>query len=403
MSKHWQARWITDNSFSSMEPLDLFHKEMDAAESETHREDLQHHHWLVRTTFDLASINLESVPLYMIITADDYYKLYLNGRFVAQGPAQNDAGHYYYNRIEVGSFLQEGNNVISVHVYYQGLVNRAYNSGDYRQGLIAELTTGDRVLVKTDETWRAKRAEGFQKGDTFGYLTQFTEHIDARKSESFTFEFVNAAGNHGTATATVNNIAAKSKAKPGTVILSDDNGYDTGLLDGTYNVTMNMWYGENGRIYKLYENDVLIDTKILTDNSPNAQTVTTAVYGKKNGIYRYYAELTNSFGTTTSATHVVTVTKAAPEKSILSNDNWDGDGNFKVSMNMWWGTNGGTYNLYENGILIYTEALANHTPNAQSSVMTVANRAKGYYEYRAELTNYAGTTSSEKMIVNVTK
>ncbi|CAN7286796.1 family 78 glycoside hydrolase catalytic domain [Paenibacillus sp. LjRoot56] len=183
MSKHWQARWITDTPFRSMEPLDLFHKEMDAAESEAHREDLQHHHWLVRTTFNLASADLEAVSLYMDITADDYYKLYLNGRFVAQGPAQNDAGHYYYNRIEVGSFLQEGNNVIAVHVYYQGLVNRAYNSGDYRQGLIAELTTGDRVLVKTDETWRAKRAEEYMKGEAFGYSTQFVEHIDARKSE----------------------------------------------------------------------------------------------------------------------------------------------------------------------------------------------------------------------------
>ncbi|NOU65600.1 hypothetical protein GC096_16320 [Paenibacillus sp. LMG 31461] len=201
----------------------------------------------------------------------------------------------------------------------------------------------------------------------------------------------------------MNNIAAKSKAKPGTVVLSDDNGYDTGLLDGTYNVTMKLWHGENGRIYKLYENDVLIDTQILTDNSPNAQTVVSAVYGKMNGAYRYYAELTNSFGTTTSGIHVVTVTKAAPDKPVLSGDNWDGDGNFKVSMNMWWGTNGGAYHLYENGVLIYTEALTNHTSNAQSSVMTVTNRAIGNYEYRAELVNYAGATFSDKMIVNVTK
>ncbi|KRE75483.1 hypothetical protein [Paenibacillus sp. Soil750] len=108
------------------------------------------------------------------------------------------------------------------------------------------------------------------------------------------------------------------------MVLSDDNGYDTALQNGKYNVTMNMWYGENGRIYKLYENDVLIDTKILTDNSPNAQTVVSAVYGKKNGTYRYFAELTNAFGTTTSSTHVVTVTKAAPDKPVLSNDNYAG-------------------------------------------------------------------------------
>ncbi|MNI17994.1 hypothetical protein D3C73_713880 [compost metagenome] len=220
---------------------------------------------------------------------------------------------------------------------------------------------------------------------------------------SFTFEFVDAAGNHGTVTATVSNIVSKSKAKPGAPILSDDNGYDTGLQDGNYQVTMNMWYGENGKIYKLYENDVLIDTKILTDNSPIVQTVATAVYGKKNGTYRYYAELTNAFGTTTSNTHVVTVTNAAPDKPVLTNDNWDGDGNFKVSMNMWWGTNGEVYHLYENGVLIYTNSLTNHTPYAQAEVTALTNKTIGSYQYRGELVNYAGATSSDTIIVNVTK
>jgi uncharacterized protein YjdB len=220
---------------------------------------------------------------------------------------------------------------------------------------------------------------------------------------SFTFEFVDSNGKKGTATAIVNNIVSKSKAKPGAAILSDDNGYDTGLQDGSYNVTMNMWYGENGKIYKLYENDVLIDTKVLADNSPSAQVTSTPINNKNNGTYRYYVELTNAYGTTTSSTHVVTITKAAPDKPVLSGDNWDGDGNFKVSMNMWWGTNGTTYNLYENGVLIYTEALRNHTPSAQSAVTAITNKIKGTYEYRGEIVNYVGASSSDTMIVKVTK
>jgi aryl-phospho-beta-D-glucosidase BglC (GH1 family) len=218
---------------------------------------------------------------------------------------------------------------------------------------------------------------------------------------SFNFEFVDAAGNQGTATAVVNNIESKSKAIPGKPILSDDNGYDTGLHDGNFKVTMNMWYGDNGRIYKLYENDVLIDTKILTDDSPNVQTAVTDISGKQNGTYHYYTESTNAFGTTRSDVLTVTVTQATPVIPILSSDNWDGDGNFQVSMNMWWGTNGTTYRLYENGVLIDTQTLTNQTPFAQSAVMTVANKTAGTYEYRAELVNYAGIITSDTLIVQV--
>ncbi|MCU6791318.1 Ig-like domain-containing protein [Paenibacillus sp. WQ 127069] len=231
-----------------------------------------------------------------------------------------------------------------------------------------------------------------------GGLSSYTFYYNG----SFTFEFVDSHGMKGTATAIVNNILSNSKAKPGVITLSDDNGYDTGIQDGSYQITMNMWYGENGSLYKLYENDALIDTKVVADNSPHAQAVTTRIHEKKNGTYRYYAELINAYGTTTSGTHVVTVSKAAPDKPILSADKWDGDGNFKVSMNLWWGTNGTTYHLYENGVLIYTKAMRNHTPSAQSAVTAITNKIKGSYEYRGELVNYAGATSSDTIIVQVT-
>jgi hypothetical protein len=200
----------------------------------------------------------------------------------------------------------------------------------------------------------------------------------------------------------VNNIISKSKAKPGKPALTNNNGYDTGIDDGTYNVMINMWYGENGRLYKLYENGVLIDTQILSDDTPNAQTAVTAISGKTNGTYHYYVELTNAYGITRSDVLTVTVTQAAPAVPVLSNDNWDGDGNYKVTMNLWWGTNGTTYRLYENNVLIATQNIADHSPSAQSTVTNITNKGAGVYVYYAELVNYAGITSSEKMIVNVT-
>lgn len=193
----------------------------------------------------------------------------------------------------------------------------------------------------------------------------------------------------------------KATGVPGQWVLSNNNGQDTGLLDGDYQITMNMWWGNNGTVYKLYENGALIDTQTLRDDSPAAQTAVTNITGKENGTYTYTAELTNSFGTTVSAAHVVIVKDAAPAKPVLSNDNWDGDGEYKVTMNLWWGMNGKEYRLYENGILIDTQTLTAGTPNAQTASTSITNRSPGVYEYRAELLNDQGVSESAIMKVTV--
>ncbi|WP_458460298.1 DUF5689 domain-containing protein [Paenibacillus sp.] len=190
---------------------------------------------------------------------------------------------------------------------------------------------------------------------------------------------------------------------PGKPVLSSDTGYTTGLFEGSYNVSMNLWWGENGSEYKLYENGVLVDTQKLTATTPSAQFAKTAITGKANGTYTYVAELTNDKGTTRSDELTVQVTNAAPGKATLSQNNWDGDGNYNVSMNLWWGTNATEYRLYENDVLIDTQALNAATPASQSAVTELSDRANGTYTYRAELINAAGVTSTETITVQVTK
>lgn len=190
---------------------------------------------------------------------------------------------------------------------------------------------------------------------------------------------------------------------PGKPVLSHNNGHDTGLNDGSYSVTMNLWWGNNGSEFKLYENGVLISTQSLTDASPAAQTASIDITGKANGTYTYTGELTNAYGTSTSNTLVITVTDASPGKPVLSQDNWDGDGSYKVTMNLWWGTNGSEYRLYENGQLIDTKSLVEAAPRAQNAMTEITGRAIGVYEYRCELVNAAGVTSSETIFVKVVK
>nr|WP_260866382.1 DUF5689 domain-containing protein [Paenibacillus xylanexedens] len=194
-----------------------------------------------------------------------------------------------------------------------------------------------------------------------------------------------------------------AEGAPGKPVLSSDNGYASGLSDGSYTVSMNLWWGENATEYKLYENGVLVDTQKLTAVSPSAQFAKTAITGKGNGTYTYVAELINAKGATRSDELTVNIAHAAPGKAVLSQNNWDGDGEYTVTMNLWWGTNATEYRLYENDVLIDTQSLTAATPSAQMAKTDLSGRANGTYTYRAELVNAAGVTSTETITVQVSK
>ncbi|MCQ6561602.1 family 78 glycoside hydrolase catalytic domain [Paenibacillus mendelii] len=181
MDKTWTGLWITDERFTNMPKLELFHKELEIRQTHSHEESMKNVHMLIHKTFELNRVGKEA---WLDITADDYYKLYINGQLVGQGPAQSSNDHYYYNRYNVTPYLKQGNNVIAVHLYYQGLICRAYNSGDYRQGMIAELEMDGRLIVYSDQTWLYRIAEEYSSGGIIGYNTQFLEAIDSRKKRA---------------------------------------------------------------------------------------------------------------------------------------------------------------------------------------------------------------------------
>ncbi|WP_404429420.1 fibronectin type III domain-containing protein [Microbacterium lacus] len=190
-------------------------------------------------------------------------------------------------------------------------------------------------------------------------------------------------------------------AKPGRGVLSANSGWTSGLHDGTFTISMNLWHGVGGSVFHLYENGELISTKLLTPNSPQAQLTTVDVTGKPNGTYVYTGELVNAAGVTATTSTTVKVKDAAPAAPVLSHDNWDKDGNYTLTANLWWGTNGTAYKLYENGVLIDSQELVAASPNAQSASTAVAARAPGTYRYVAEFSNAAGATTSKEIKVQV--
>jgi len=190
-------------------------------------------------------------------------------------------------------------------------------------------------------------------------------------------------------------------AAPARGVLSHDNGHDTGLLDGDFTVTMNLWWGQNATKLRVFENGTLISTVRLEYGGTAAQAARITVNGKTNGSYVYTGELVNSRGTTAVQPVTVTVKDAAPGVPVLSHDNWDRDGSYTVTANLWWGTNATSYRVFENGVLLTQGALEAKTPTAQRVAVPVTGRPAGTHTYRVEFVNAAGVTASRPVAVTV--
>ena len=77
--------------------------------------------------------------------------------------------------------------------------------------------------------------------------------------------------------------------------------------ESSFGMRMNMWWGNNGTLYELLEDGVVIHSEVLTDISPAAQSATVMINNKASGTYKYVARLTNSFGSSNSSTVNYTV------------------------------------------------------------------------------------------------
>ena len=204
-------------------------------------------------------------------------------------------------------------------------------------------------------------------------------------------------------TPTMYKVPDGSTQVPGVGVLAHDNRWDTGLADGDYTVTMNLWRGERASAFRLFENGELVATVPLEYAGTLPQQARVPIAGKANGTYAYTGELVNSTGTTATKSVTVEVTQANPATPRLTHDNRDGDGNFTLTANLWWGTNATSYRFYQGHTVIAEGSLTAATPQRQTASATVASAPAGTHTYRVEFSNEAGSTTSAPVAVTVRK
>lgn len=134
----------------------------------------------------------------------------------------------------------------------------------------------------------AEQAAGAREGaKARTLLAAYSQKVSSGAAAAFTMEQGNVLTRWA---AWISQGIPLAESAPGMPVLSDNNGHDTGLRDGDYAITMNLWWGNNGTGFKLYENGEKIEEGALTDQSPSAQSVQIKIAGRPNGTYVYTLE-----------------------------------------------------------------------------------------------------------------
>ena len=106
--------------------------------------------------------NLNEIPSSFIIhvSADNRFKLYVNGELAALGPSRGNLLHWRYETIDIARFLLKGRNIISAIVWDDG-DQRAIAQISYRTGFIVQGNSTLEEIVNTNSSWKCIRDTGY--------------------------------------------------------------------------------------------------------------------------------------------------------------------------------------------------------------------------------------------------
>ena len=109
---------------------------------------------MYRRSFDLAE-KPESFIIH--VSADNRYKLYVNGKLSSIGPQGSDWRHWRYETLDIAPYLQAGSNTLAIEVHNWG-PDRWFGSMSLRTAFMMRGATDKEALVNTsyEDEWRAK-------------------------------------------------------------------------------------------------------------------------------------------------------------------------------------------------------------------------------------------------------
>jgi len=133
------------------------------------------------------SINLGAKPATFVVkvSADNRYKLCVNGTLVSLGPARGDTYYWNYETVDLAPYLDTGKNVVSAIVW---------NEAEYRPeaqitlhtAFIIQGNTPSEEILNTNNTWKCFHNKAYQPLTGIGYPTYYVagpgEFVDMSKT-----------------------------------------------------------------------------------------------------------------------------------------------------------------------------------------------------------------------------
>jgi alpha-L-rhamnosidase len=133
------------------------------------------------------SIDLATKPGSFIVkvSADNRYKLYVNGTLISVGPARGDTYYWNYETIDLAPYLTTGKNIITAIVWNEAEY-RPEAQISLRTGFILQGNTANEEILNTGNTWKCFNNKAYQPLTGIGYHPYYVagpgEIVDMGKS-----------------------------------------------------------------------------------------------------------------------------------------------------------------------------------------------------------------------------
>ena len=108
------------------------------------------------------SFELDSKPAEFIIhvSADNRYRLFINGTAVCSGPARGDMEHWRYETIDISAWLVKGKNVVAAVVWNFGK-SMPWAQISYATAFILQGDSEKESTINTNDSWKVTEDKSY--------------------------------------------------------------------------------------------------------------------------------------------------------------------------------------------------------------------------------------------------